>query len=62
MFRPPIERGVSVRVIVDRGKYESLTDEEDNLAQYLTSAGGREKQLRLRMAIDTPVLTRPQER
>jgi cardiolipin synthase len=36
-----LERGVSVRVIVDRGKYESLTDEEDNLAQHLTSAGGR---------------------
>ncbi len=35
-----LERGVSVQVIVDRGKYESLSDEEYNLAQYLTSAGG----------------------
>jgi phosphatidylserine/phosphatidylglycerophosphate/cardiolipin synthase-like enzyme len=36
-----LERSVEVRVIVDRGKYGSLTDEEHNLGQYLTSAGGQ---------------------
>lgn len=35
-----INRGVHVRVIVDHGKYEALPDEQDNLAEYLTSAGG----------------------
>jgi cardiolipin synthase A/B len=36
-----LRRGVRVRVIVDRGKYEALASEQGNLAQYLTSAGGR---------------------
>jgi cardiolipin synthase A/B len=36
-----LRRGVAVRVIVDRGKYEALATEEENLAQYLTGAGGR---------------------
>ena len=31
-------RGVQVRAIVDRGKYLALTAEQENLAQYLTSA------------------------
>ena len=35
-----LSRGVQVRVIVDRGKYLALTPEQQNLAQYLTSAGG----------------------
>jgi phosphatidylserine/phosphatidylglycerophosphate/cardiolipin synthase-like enzyme len=35
-----LERGVRVSVIVDRGKYEDLKSERDNLAQYLTGAGG----------------------
>lgn len=35
-----IARGVRVRVIVDRGKYEALASEQTNLASYLTSAGG----------------------
>ena len=33
-------RGVTVRAIVDRNKYDSLAAERDNLAQYLTGAGG----------------------
>lgn len=36
-----LQRGVRVRVIVDRGKYDELTSEQDNLAQHLTSAGGQ---------------------
>jgi phosphatidylserine/phosphatidylglycerophosphate/cardiolipin synthase-like enzyme len=35
-----LERGVRVRVIVDRGKYEALAAERANLETYLTSAGG----------------------
>ena len=35
-----LQRGVRVRVIVDRGKYSELPAERPNLAQYLTSAGG----------------------
>ena len=34
-------RGVRVRAIVDRGKYLALAPEQENLAQYLTSAGGQ---------------------
>jgi cardiolipin synthase A/B len=36
-----LERGVSVRVIVDYGKYNQLEAERDHLAEYLTSAGGQ---------------------
>lgn len=36
-----LSRGVRVRAIVDRGKYSALTSEQENLAQYLTSAGGK---------------------
>ena len=36
-----LSRGVQVRVIVDRGKYAALSTERENLAQYLTSAGGQ---------------------
>ncbi len=36
-----LERGVSVRVIVDNGKYEATPDEQNNLATYLTSSGGK---------------------
>lgn len=35
-----LNRGVRVRVIVDRGKYGVLASEQINLAQYLTAAGG----------------------
>jgi phosphatidylserine/phosphatidylglycerophosphate/cardiolipin synthase-like enzyme len=35
-----LQRGVRVRVIVDRGKYEDLPTERANLARYLTAAGG----------------------
>lgn len=35
-----LQRGVRVRAIVDRGKYEELPAERANLAQYLTAAGG----------------------
>jgi cardiolipin synthase A/B len=35
-----LDRGVRVRTIVDRGKYEDLAPERENLAQYLTAAGG----------------------
>ncbi|MBV8098247.1 MAG: hypothetical protein JOZ31_03720 [Verrucomicrobia bacterium] len=34
-------RGVRVRAIVDRGKYLALAPERENLAQYLTGAGGQ---------------------
>jgi cardiolipin synthase A/B len=34
-------RGVKVRAIVDRGKYLALESERQNLALYLTSAGGQ---------------------
>lgn len=33
-------RGVSVKVIVDKGKYDTTPSEQINLATYLTSAGG----------------------
>jgi cardiolipin synthase A/B len=36
-----LSRGVKVRVIVDRGKYSALESEQQNLAMYLTSAGGQ---------------------
>jgi cardiolipin synthase A/B len=36
-----LSRGVRVRVIVDRGKYSALNAEQQNLALYLTSAGGQ---------------------
>src|ERR1700747_1579119 len=36
-----LSRGVRVRVIVDRGKYSALDAEQQNLALYLTSAGGQ---------------------
>lgn len=36
-----LSRGVRVRGIVDRGKYSALASEQENLAQYLTSAGGK---------------------
>lgn len=36
-----LRRGVQVRSIVDRGKYEALDTEQDNLAQYLASARGQ---------------------
>lgn len=39
-LRSALARGVRVRVIVDRGKYEELDSERTNLAQQLTSAGG----------------------
>jgi phosphatidylserine/phosphatidylglycerophosphate/cardiolipin synthase-like enzyme len=35
-----LERGVRVRVIVDNGKYHALPAEQQNLATYLTGAGG----------------------
>jgi len=35
-----LQRGVSVRAIVDSGKYNQLESERDHLAKYLTSAGG----------------------
>lgn len=35
-----LDRGVRVRAIVDRGKYEALPAEQANLAQHLTGAGG----------------------
>jgi cardiolipin synthase len=35
-----LARGVRVRALVDRGKYDALEAERDNLATYLTSAGG----------------------
>lgn len=38
--RAALDRGVSVRAIVDSGKYDDLAAERDNLAKYLTSAGG----------------------
>ncbi len=39
-LRAALERGVGVRVIVDRGKYDALEAERANLETYLTSAGG----------------------
>lgn len=36
-----LERGVTVRAIVDAGKYDSLQAERDNLAMYLTDNGGQ---------------------
>lgn len=39
-IRAALDRGVRVRVIVDRGKYGDISTERDNLEQYLTSAGG----------------------
>jgi cardiolipin synthase A/B len=36
-----LSRGVTVRVIVDRGKYSALDAEQQSLALYLTSAGGQ---------------------
>jgi phosphatidylserine/phosphatidylglycerophosphate/cardiolipin synthase-like enzyme len=36
-----LQRGVQVRAIVDRGKYDALASEQANLTQYLTSAGGQ---------------------
>jgi phosphatidylserine/phosphatidylglycerophosphate/cardiolipin synthase-like enzyme len=39
-IRTALDRGVRVRVIVDRGKYGDISTERDNLEQYLTSAGG----------------------
>jgi phosphatidylserine/phosphatidylglycerophosphate/cardiolipin synthase-like enzyme len=35
-----LKRGVAVRAIVDRSKYNALKAELDNLAQYLTGSGG----------------------
>jgi cardiolipin synthase A/B len=40
-LRGALRRGVRIRAIVDRGKYEALDDEQANLARYLTSAGGQ---------------------
>jgi cardiolipin synthase A/B len=34
-------RGVTVKVIVDNGKYQSNTDEQQNLATYVTAYGGQ---------------------
>lgn len=39
-IRTALDRGVRVRVIVDRGKYGDISEERANLQQYLTSAGG----------------------
>jgi phosphatidylserine/phosphatidylglycerophosphate/cardiolipin synthase-like enzyme len=39
-LRAALERGVRVRVIVDRGKYEENEAERANLETFLTSAGG----------------------
>ena len=36
-----LQRGVTVRVIVDNGKYQSNTDEQQNLATYVTQNGGQ---------------------
>jgi phosphatidylserine/phosphatidylglycerophosphate/cardiolipin synthase-like enzyme len=38
-LKQAIDRGVRVRVIVDKGKYETLPSEQANLAAYLTGAG-----------------------
>lgn len=40
-LRAALGRGVGVRVIVDRSKYDALESERANLETYLTSAGGR---------------------
>jgi len=39
-LRSALARGVRVRVIVDRGKYEALESERTNLEQQVTSLGG----------------------
>lgn len=39
-LKAALNRGVQVRVIVDRGKYSDLPAESANLEQYLTAAGG----------------------
>jgi len=39
-LRKAIARGVNVQVIVDRGKYDALLPERENLAKYLTGPGG----------------------
>ncbi len=36
-----LKRGVHVRAIVDNGKYETTPAEQENLAKYLTRAGGQ---------------------
>ncbi len=36
-----LRRGVEVRALVDRGKYWALNSEQENLAQYVVSAGGQ---------------------
>ena len=36
-----LRRGVQVRAIVDRGKYQALPSEQTNLARYLVHAGGQ---------------------
>lgn len=36
-----LQRGITVRVIVDRGKYETTQAERENLASYLTAYGGQ---------------------
>jgi phosphatidylserine/phosphatidylglycerophosphate/cardiolipin synthase-like enzyme len=36
-----IDRGVGVQVIVDNGKYQDLTAEQTNLANYITASGGQ---------------------
>jgi phosphatidylserine/phosphatidylglycerophosphate/cardiolipin synthase-like enzyme len=40
-LRAALQRGVRVRVIVDRSKYEALPSEQGNLARYLTGPGGK---------------------
>ncbi len=40
-LKQAIERGVRVRVIVDRGKYAELASERMNLATYVEEAGGQ---------------------
>eukprot|EP00457_Paulinella_chromatophora_P007804 gb/GEZN01007830.1/.p1 GENE.gb/GEZN01007830.1/~~gb/GEZN01007830.1/.p1 ORF type:complete len:353 (+),score=38.28 gb/GEZN01007830.1/:134-1192(+) len=35
-----LSRGVTLRIIVDNGKYQSIASERENLAMYVTSAGG----------------------
>ena len=40
-LKQAIDRGVRVRVIVDKGKYEALPSEQANLAAYLTGAGAQ---------------------
>jgi cardiolipin synthase len=40
-LKQAVDRGVRVRVIVDRGKYEALLSEQVNLAAYLTGPGAQ---------------------